>query len=124
MICTKRRLNGEIERIKKILPENGYPKNVISAQIAMKISQFSSFKRFGREKYPVYLRVLWIGKPSTNLEKEVKTAVGSCYGFVSTRFVNTSNRITSNTWHATMFYLPFKNVLSYMNTSATVTVGT
>ena len=27
MICTKRRLNGEIERIKKILLDNGYPKN-------------------------------------------------------------------------------------------------
>ena len=26
MICTKRRLNGEIERIKKILLDNGYPK--------------------------------------------------------------------------------------------------
>ena len=26
MICTKPRLNGEIERIKKILLDNGYPK--------------------------------------------------------------------------------------------------
>ena len=101
MICTKRRLNGEVERIKKILLENGYPKNVISAQIAKKISQFSTLKRFGREKCSVYLRVPWIGKPSI-----------------------TSNRITSNTWPARMFYLPFRKVLSYMNTSATVTVGT
>ena len=29
----------------------------------------------------------WIGKPSTNLEKEVKTAVESRYGSVSTRLV-------------------------------------
>ena len=28
MICTKRRFKGEIERIKKILLDNGYPKNV------------------------------------------------------------------------------------------------
>ena len=27
MICAKRRLNGEIERIKKILLDNGYPRN-------------------------------------------------------------------------------------------------
>ena len=33
MIGIKRRLNGEIERIKKILLDNGYPKNVINAQI-------------------------------------------------------------------------------------------
>ena len=42
MICTKRRLNEEIERIKKILLDNGYPKNVINTQITKKIAQFSS----------------------------------------------------------------------------------
>ena len=83
MICTMRRLNGEIEqRIKKILLDNGYPKNVINTQITKKIAQFSTLKRFGPEKYPVYLRVPWIGKPSTNLEKEVQTAVESCYDLV------------------------------------------
>ena len=40
MISIKRRLNREIGRIKKILPENGYPKNVINAQIGKKITQF------------------------------------------------------------------------------------
>ena len=94
MICTMRRLNGEIEqRIKKILLDNGYPKNVINTQITKKIAQFSTLKRFGPEKYPVYLRVPWIGKPSTNLEKEVQTAVESCYGSVSTRLVFTSKRM-------------------------------
>ena len=84
MICTKRRLNGEIERIKKILLDNGYPKNVINTPITEKFAQFSTLKQFGPEKCPVYLRVPWIDKPSTNLEKEVKTAVESCYGSVST----------------------------------------
>ena len=68
MICTKRRLNEEIERIKKILLDNGYPKNIINAQITKKIAQFSTLKRFGPEKCPVYLRVPWIGKHFTNLE--------------------------------------------------------
>ena len=90
IICTKRRLNGEIERIKKILLENGYPKNVINTRIAKKIAQFFTLKRFGPEKCPVYLMVPWIGKPSINLEKEVKTVVESCYGSVSTRLVFTS----------------------------------
>ena len=90
MICTKRRLNGEIEQIKKILLDNVYPNNVINAQITKKIAQFSNFKRFSREKYLVYLRVPWIGKPSTNLKKEVKTAMKSCYDSVSTCLVFTS----------------------------------
>ena len=38
------------------------------------------------------LRVPWIGKPPTNLEK-VKTAVESCYGFVSICLVFTSKRM-------------------------------
>ena len=84
MICTKRRFNGEIERIKKILLDDGYPKNVINAQIVKKIAQFSTLKQFGPEKCPVYLRISWIGKPSTNLEKEVKVAVESCYSSIST----------------------------------------
>ena len=57
MICTKRRLNEEIERNKKILLNNGYPKNIINAQITKKIVQFSTLKQFGPEKCPVYLRV-------------------------------------------------------------------
>ena len=122
MICTKRRLNEEIEQIKEILIDNGYPKIIINTQITKKIAQFSTLKRFGPEKCPVYLRVPWIGKPSTNLEKVVKTAVESCYGSVSTRLVFTSKRMLPV---ARKDVLPaFRKVLSYMNTSATVTVGT
>ena len=42
---------------------------------------------------PGVLEGPWIGKPSTNLEKEVKTAMESCYGSVSTRLVFTSTRM-------------------------------
>ena len=80
MICTKHRLNGEIEQIKKVLLDNGYLKHIIDTEIGKKIALFSTLKQFGLKKCPVYLRVPWIGKPSTNLEKEVKTAVESCYG--------------------------------------------
>ena len=93
MICTKRRLNEKIERIKKILLDNGYPKNIIITQITKKIAQFSTLKRFGPEKCPVYLIVPWMGKPSTNLEKEVKTAVESCYRSFSTRLVFSSKPV-------------------------------
>ena len=93
MICTKRRLNGEIERIKKISLDNCFPKNIISTQITKKIAQFSTLKRFGPEKCPVYFMVPWIGKPSINLQKEVKTSVENCYGFVRTRLIFTPKRM-------------------------------
>ena len=57
MICTKRRFNEKIESIKKVLLDNGYSKNVVNAQIAKKIAQFSNLRRFGSEKCLLYLRV-------------------------------------------------------------------
>ena len=93
MICTKRRLSAQIKPMKKILLHHGYTKNIVNAQIAKKIAQFSTLKRLGPEKCPVYLRVPWIGKPFTNLVKEVKTAMESCYGSVSTRLAFTSKRM-------------------------------
>ena len=92
MICTKRRLNEEIKRIKKILLDNGYSKKSLHSD-HQEIAQFSTLKRFGPEKCPVYFMVPWIGKSSTNLEKEVKTSVENCYGFVSTRLIFTSKRM-------------------------------
>ena len=81
IICTKRRLNGKIERIKKILLDNGYPRNVINAQIAKKIAELFTFKRFGPEKCPVYLRVPWIGKHSTKLQKKCQNRLGKLLWF-------------------------------------------
>ena len=86
-------LNAQIKPMKKILLHHGYPKNITNAQIAKKIAQFSTLKRLGPEECPVYLRVPWIGKPFTNLVKEVKTAMESCYGSVSTRLAFTSKRM-------------------------------
>ena len=73
----------------EIFLDNGYSKNVINTQIAKKIAQFFTLKRFD----PVYLRVPWIGKRCTNLEKEVKTVVENCCGSVSTRLIFTSKRM-------------------------------
>ena len=73
MICIKRRLNEEIERIKKILLSNDYSNNLVSTQISMKIAQFGTLwlckVRFGPEKCCMYLRVSCKGKPFANLEK-------------------------------------------------------
>ena len=119
MICTKRRLDGEIEWIKKILLDHDYPKSVINAQITKKIAQFSTLKQFDPVKYLEYLRVLWIGKPSTNLEKEVKTAMESCYDRISTRLVFMSKCILQV---AHKDFLP--TTQKSMNISAIVIVNT
>ena len=90
MIYTKSKLNEEIKHIKNILLDNGYPESIIDSNISKKIAHFFTPKRFGPEKYPVYLRVPWIGKAFISLDKNFKMVVESCYGSVTTRVVFTS----------------------------------
>ena len=62
--------------------------------------------QFGLEKFPVYLRVPWIGKLSTNLKKSHITAVEDCYGFITTHSVFASKCMLSVA--VRMFYLPLR----------------
>ena len=61
-------------------------------RLPRKLLSFPSLSNLA-QKSVMYLRVRWIGKPSTNLEKEVKTAIESCYGFVITHLVFNSKRM-------------------------------
>ena len=71
MICCKNKLK-EIHRIKQILSNNGYPKDIISKHISDKISQFSKPKVFGPDKFTVYLRSAFNGLASLFLERKCK----------------------------------------------------
>ena len=108
MICTKRRLNGEIEQIKTILLGNGYPKNVINTQITKKIAQFFTLKRFGPEKCPVYLRVPWIGKPPQTWKMKSKPPWKAA--MVPSTPAWSSLQSACYLWPARMFYLRLRKV--------------
>ena len=90
MICTKNKLKPEIDFIKKILLDNGYPEDIVLKHISKKIAQFSAAKPFGSEKYPVHLRAPWIDSASQQLEHQVKSAVQIYYGAVSPRLIFSS----------------------------------
>ena len=72
MICSKNKLGSELDVIKRVLIENGYPENVISACIREEVANFVSNKRFGPEKCPVYLKIPWIGDISLKYENQIK----------------------------------------------------
>ena len=67
-------LGSELDAIKRILIENGYTENVISACIRGKVANFVFNKRFGPEKCLVYLKIPWIGGISLKYEKQIKKA--------------------------------------------------
>jgi len=64
--------------------------NVIKTSISKKIQQFKAPVKFGPEKCPVYLRLLYIGPTSTKFEKQIKTTVKTCFAALEPRVVYTT----------------------------------
>ncbi len=56
MICSKTWFDSELDKIRSIRIENGYPEDVISDCFCKKIASFLADKRYGPLKYPVYLK--------------------------------------------------------------------
>ena len=52
MICSKPELGSELEKIKQLLIENGYPGDVLLSYIKQKLANFAAEKPHGPEKCP------------------------------------------------------------------------
>ena len=71
MICSKTKLGSELDKIKQLLIENGYPTDVLLSCINQKLANFAAEKTFGPEKCPVYLKLPWIGTVSSKFENQI-----------------------------------------------------
>ena len=60
MICSKAKLGSELEKIKQLLIENGYPTDALLFCINQKLANSAAEKTFGPEKCPVCLKLPWI----------------------------------------------------------------
>ena len=97
MICSKTKLTSELDTIKRILIENGYPDDIISKCFKQKIASFISDKHFGPEKCPVYLKLPWIGDVSLKFENQIKKAINFCYSAVNPRVVYSAKNMFPST---------------------------
>jgi len=70
MICSKGKLDPELDKIFSILLENGYPENLIKSTIKRKLQKLNSNPVHTVKKFPVYLHIPWIGNISTKFEKQ------------------------------------------------------
>ena len=61
--------------------------------MAMKMKQFHALPKFGPEKCPVYLRLLWLSCVSNQFEKQVKSAVKQCFSAVEPRVVYSTSEL-------------------------------
>ena len=53
MICSKTKLDSELDTVKQLLIGNGYPEDVLISGITEKQANISSEKQFEHEKCPV-----------------------------------------------------------------------
>ena len=93
MICSKSKLQHELENISSILRSNGYPESMIQITMSKKIALFNRKPKEGPQKCPVYLKLPWIGKISLNFEKQTKIAINQCYQTVEPRIIFTTRKI-------------------------------
>ena len=78
-ICTNDTLEDEIQQLRRIFNNNGYPANVVERVIC--VTHGPAQQLVGPKKYRVFLRLPWIGTvASTSFEKKIRRAVGSAYG--------------------------------------------
>ena len=93
MICSKGKLSSELDNIRSIMAENGYPDHVVNSSITKKIRNFRRPPSYGPKKCPVYLHLPWLGAISTRFEKQVASAVQRCYFSVEPRVVFTTRKL-------------------------------
>ena len=95
MICSSSHLPGEIQTIKKIFLDNGYPAHVVSTCISNKLSSLSAERRFGPQKCPVYVRLPWKGQISLQLERQIKSVVSDCFKAADLRVIHVTRSLLS-----------------------------
>ena len=70
MICSKSKLEPELNKIRSILTSNGYPEDVITSTFQRKLKQLNAKLIHSADKCPVYLHVPWLGNVSTRFENK------------------------------------------------------
>lgn len=96
-ICSQTHLPGELEFLKNMFMENGYPEHVIQACITQKLASMSSEPKYGPKGCPVYLRLPWMGEPSTIMQKQVKSAIHQTYMAAEVRIIHKTRMLAPST---------------------------
>ena len=71
-----------MDNIRNIFGSLGYPFDIVNKTIRNTISSLDKPKLYEPEKYPVYLRLPYLGSVASFLEDKVKDIVGNTYDAV------------------------------------------
>ena len=87
MICSEETLHQEVEKIKELLLNNGYPTRLTETIIQNKIKSFTDTKSQTEvpKKALVYLKLPYIGSISEKFGTAINNAVSKCFDSVTLR---------------------------------------
>ena len=86
-ICSPSKLAAELETIRDILIDNGYPLDIIDKHIGAKVLNFRKDKTFGPHKCPVYLKLPWYGGTYEKMYDQISESINNCYPALKTRLI-------------------------------------
>ena len=92
-ICSTSNLPQELNMIRKIFKDSGYPSNVIEKTIKNKLMRSSNDVQYGPKKDPVYMKLPYKGIASERASKSIRSIVQSTYGSVSLRMIFSTNQM-------------------------------
>jgi len=87
-ICSKKLFREELDKIKNIFGALGYPSPIISKTISNTISKLEKPVKHKPSKCLLYLRLPYLGKEATALEKNFKNTVDSTFRSLQLRINN------------------------------------
>ena len=91
-ICSKVKLNEEINNIKSIFGSLGYPLEIIEKAINKTISKLDSPTKHGPNKCSIYLRLPYLGKEAKLLENQITETVNKTFGAVNLRISHSTRK--------------------------------
>ena len=93
VVCSKSKLQQELDSMRFTLQQNSYPKVMIINSTISKPARFYPPVKEGLQKCSVYLKLPWIGNILLKFEKQVKSNVQICFPAVEPRAIFQTRKI-------------------------------
>ena len=110
-ICSASKLEDELEIIRHIFRESGYPTYIIDGTIKKKLARSANSPKFGPMKQPVYVKLPRKGSSSEEAAKHLCSAVHSTYGTVKLHVIFSTCRLLPSTYKDTLPKYAKSNVI-------------
>ena len=110
-ICSTSKLPNELNKIKTIFKNSGYPMYIIERTVKKKLAKSATDIIFGPSKHPVYISLPYKGVASERVAKSLRSSVQSTYGAVQLRTIFQTSPMLPNAYKDTLPRLNKSNIV-------------